>query len=82
MLPSVGVQVFWMIALGSSIGFIGHYVYRKRGVSLGWSVIAATAGAVIMGLVAYYASFDLPGMYAFLGSVTFLFMTNAFLDSE
>ena len=81
MVPSIGVQVFWMIALGSTIGFIGHYVYRKRGVTLGWSVIAATAGAVIMLLVAHYASFDVPGMYGFLGSITFLFLTNVFLDS-
>ena len=79
MTPSVGVQLFWMIALGSTIGFIGHYIYREQGVALGSSIIVATAGAVVMGLVAHYLSYDLPGMYAFLGAITFLFIANVFM---
>ena len=80
MAPSVGVQLFWMIALGLVVGYAGYFIYQKRGVDLGFSLAISTLGAVVMGLITYYASFDLPMMYAALGAVTFLFVTNVFLQ--
>ena len=80
MVPSVGAQLFWMIALGLVVGFASYFIYQKRGVGLGLSLAVSTLGAVIMGLITYYASFDLPMMYATLGAITFLFVTNIFLQ--
>ena len=80
MMPSMGVQLFWMIALGLVIGYAGYFIYQKNGVGLGLSLGISTLGAVVMGLITYYASFDLPMMYATLGAITFLFVTNVFLQ--
>jgi len=80
MMPSIGVQLFWMIAVGLTIGFAGHYIYPDRGLGMGGSIFAATLGAIVMGLAAYYLSYDLPGMYSFLGSLSFLFITNVFMQ--
>lgn len=82
MVPPLGVQIFWMIALGSTLGFAAYYAFFKHGVGLLGSVLTGTLGAVIVGVITYVASFDLPMMYAVLGSITFLFVTNVFLQKD
>ena len=82
MMPSLGAQLFWMITLGLVVGYSGYFIYRKRGVGLGVSLGITTLGSVLMGLITYYAGFDLPMMYAALGAVTFLFIANVFLQKE
>lgn len=78
MTPTVGTQVFWMIAIGLVIGFVGFYVFRRRGIKLMPSIVVGTAGAVIVGLIAVFLDLDVPMVYPILGAIGFLFVTNAF----
>lgn len=82
MIPSLGVQLFWMFAIGLTIGYAGYFMFMKYSIRLWLSITLGTLGAVCMGLIAHFFAFELPLMYAVLGSVTFLFIANAFLSQE
>lgn len=82
MIPSVGVQLFWMVAIGLAIGYAGYFMFLKYSISMGLSISIGTLGAVFMGMTTYYFAFSMPLMYAVLGSITFLFIANAFLSQE
>lgn len=82
MIPSLGVQLFWMIAIGLTVGFASYFIFMKYSIRLGVSITLGTLGAVLMGVIAYYFAFGLPLMYSILGAVTFLFIANVFLSQE
>ncbi|MCW9706853.1 hypothetical protein [Fodinibius salsisoli] len=81
-MASFGAQLFWMIALGLTLGYFSHYIYLKYSVPIWLSLALSTAGAVLMGVLAHLLVFGLPLMYALLGSVIFLFVGNLFLSQE
>lgn len=78
----LGVQLFWMVSLGLLTGFVTHFIYGKRGVGLWPSTLTGTAGAVIFGLIAVFFEFSIPLVYAFMGSIAVLFITNAFRQDD
>lgn len=79
MIPSFGVQLFWMIAIGITIGYASYYLFLNYSIRLSLSLAFGTFGAVLTGMIALFFEFVLPLMYAVLGAVTFLFIANAFL---
>lgn len=78
----LGVELFWMIALGLLIGFVAYFIYGDRGMDLWPSTLTGTAGAVITGIIAAFFEFSLPLVYAFLGSVSIIFIANAFRQED
>lgn len=82
MIPSLGAQLFWMIAIGLTIGYAGHFIFLKYSIDLVLSITLGALGSIVMGLIAYYFAFELPLMYAVLGAVMFLFIANSFLSAE
>ncbi|HLR32619.1 MAG TPA: hypothetical protein VK074_09020 [Fodinibius sp.] len=79
---SLGAQLFWMITIGLTIGYASHYLFLKYSISLGLSIGTGIVGAVCAGLISYHLAYSLPLMFAVLGSLTFLFIANAFLSQE
>lgn len=79
MMPSIGVQLFWMFTIGITIGFISYYLFLNYSIRLSLSLAFGTLGAVLGGIIALFFEFVLPLMYSVLGAVTFLFIANAFL---
>lgn len=77
-----GVELFWMIALGLLIGFAAYLIYGERGMGIWASTITGTAGSVIVGTIASFLGFSTPLVYAFLGSVSIIFIANAFRQED
>ncbi len=77
-----GVELFWMIALGLFIGFIAYFIYGDQGMGLRSSTFTGVAGAVVTGIIAALLEFSLPLVYAFLGSVSIIFIANAFRQED
>lgn len=77
-----GVELFWMIALGLLIGFAAYLIYGERGMGIWSSTITGTAGSVIVGIIASFFEFSTPLVYSFLGSVSIIFITNAFRQED
>lgn len=79
---SVGAQIFWMITLGLTLGFIGHYVFGKRGVPLLPSMIVGLTGALVTGIAALLFGFTMAISYSLIGTLGFLFVVNAFREKD
>lgn len=78
-----GTMIFWLIALGMVAGAITKVSIWKQGVELVPNLIAGIIGALVVGSVAVFI--DLPGslVFAFLGSLSILFILNVFhLESD
>lgn len=79
---STGAQIFWMIALGLTIGFVSHYVYGKEGVALVPSIIVGLAGSLVTGISALIFNFSMALAYSIIGSLGFLFVVNTFRQKD
>lgn len=73
-----GTTIFWLIALGMFVGGLSKLALGNKGVSFLSNVIGGTAGSVIVGGIG--VALQLPGalLFAFLGSLSILFLVNVF----
>lgn len=78
----LGVELFWMAALGLLIGFAAYFIYGERGMGIWASTITGVASSVIVGVIAAFFEFTTPLVYAFLGSVSIIFIANAFRQED
>lgn len=81
---SIGAEIFWMIAIGLALGYVSYYVHKRRdlAVKLLPSLVIGLFGSLVAGVVAHLFNLRLPVAYAFMGSIGFLFMVNAFRQKE
>lgn len=52
MSATLGAQLFWVIAIGMTLGYIGFFVYEDRGVALIPSMALSTLGSIVTGVLA------------------------------
>lgn len=79
---SIGAHIFWMVTLGLIIGFVGHFIYGKRGVALVPSILVALAGALVTGVSALVFEFSMALGYSLIGALGFLFVVNVFRQKD
>lgn len=73
-----GTTIFWLCALGMLVGAAVKLVMWNTTVNLVSNLAAGVAGSVIVGGLT--AALQLPGglLFAFLGSLSILFILNVF----
>lgn len=73
-----GTTLFWLLALGMLVGGATKLVMWNTTVALLPNLIAGMAGALIVG--GLLVALQLPGglLFAFLGSLSILFILNVF----
>ncbi|HEX6983079.1 MAG TPA: hypothetical protein VF181_09985 [Balneolaceae bacterium] len=76
----IGAQIFWMITIGLILGYVSYFLHYESdlAVDLVPSILIGMLGALIGGVTAFFFNFYLPTAYAFIGSIGFLFIINAF----
>lgn len=79
---SAGAQIFWMITLGLVIGFVGYYVFAKRGVELIPSILVAVSGSLVTGIASLILNLSMGLAYSVIGAMGFLFVVNVFRQKE
>ncbi len=73
-----GTTIFWLIAVGMVAGVITNVSIWKQGVKLTTNLAFGITGSVIVGSISI--ALQLPGslLFAFLGSLSVLFIVNVF----
>lgn len=72
------VTIYWLISIGLLVGFVIDILMIKRGIGMIGNIIGGAIGSVIIGVIAIYLNLFAPLIYAFLGSISFLFLINVF----
>ncbi|MGD8428620.1 MAG: hypothetical protein PVH63_13435 [Balneolaceae bacterium] len=73
-----GTTIFWLLALGSLTGWIVGYVMGHEGRPLYSNIVWGTAGSLSVGLVALWLNLGGVLLFAFMGTLATLFITNVF----
>lgn len=73
-----GTTIFWLVALGLVVGAITKAFLGNKGVELTTNLAFGVIGSVIVGGIGI--GLGLPGslVFALLGSISILFITNVF----
>ncbi len=73
-----GEIIFWLLALGTVVGWFTHLVIGEKGFGLIPNLIGGALGSTIVGILALQLS--LPGslLFGFLGCMSVLFLANVF----
>lgn len=73
-----GESVFWLIAMGMFIGGVAKLTMGKKGVGLVTNVAVGAVATLLVGCVGL--AIQMPGsfLFAFLGGISVLFLSNVF----
>ncbi len=75
---SVGAQLFWMVALGLSVGYASYYIYGKEGIDFVPSILVGLAGSLVVGITALILKVSMALSGSLIGSLAFIFVVNVF----
>lgn len=73
-----GTIIFWFIAQGIAVGAIYGIVIKSEGVSVPANMVWGLIGSVVTGSIAILLGLGDGMLFAFVGTLAFLFIVNAF----
>ncbi|MDX1637663.1 MAG: hypothetical protein R3281_06825 [Balneolaceae bacterium] len=73
-----GEIVFWLLALGTVVGWIAQLVMGEKGFGMVPNLLGGAIGSLVIGLLAL--QLNMPGslLFGFLGCMSILFLANVF----
>ena len=72
------VELYGIIVLGASIGFLYHLLINRKKVSLFFNMISAVVGGLTLGYISIFLGMNIPLIFGSVGTVLFLFMVHLF----
>ncbi len=78
MITLSGTAFFWFIALGLTVGMVFRMYLKKEGRSMASNLTWGAVGAVVIGSIAILLGLGDGMLFAFVGSLTVLFIANVF----
>jgi len=70
--------IFWLIAQGMAIGAVYGMIIKSEGVTVPANTVWGMIGSVATGSIAVFLQLGDELLFAFVGTLAFLFLVNAF----